>query len=275
MIFAFLHKLLQRKYLCDENESMDEIGNSSPQPVNSSDKHVWKESMETILKSWRREASVNLWLQLASYYYYSSIADFLTYPSIVLSAGTSIGVFGLQDTLAGKYVASVLVLSAGVLTSLLKHSRASEKSQTFMLCSKDYYMLIRDIDYILTTEPADRASPTDVLQKVKITYDRIVDMQLDPPLHIIRKYNSKFKRSLEETLIQSNLDTAQALFDRTSDHRQRHSPMSRIDYCNIHTPEITVELSQPPISTRVTNMFFKGGSFRGSEPVSPSVATQV
>lgn len=153
----------------------------------------WDESHDNLLKLWRKQASINLWLQLASNYYYAKLNDYLSYPAIIVSAATSIGVFGSDNSLAGKFAISILALIAGTLTAINKHCRAPEKSQEFALRAKDYYTFIREIDFIMSTKREERPVMSETLERVKATYDRIVDMQMEPPIHVIRDYEKKFR----------------------------------------------------------------------------------
>ena len=153
----------------------------------------WNESHDMLLKLWRKQASINLWLQLASNYYYTRMNDYLTYPAIIVSAATSIGVFGSDDSLKGKFAISILALLSGILTAINKHCRAAEKGQEYALRAKDYYTFIREIDFILSTSKEERPSMTETLERVKSAYDRIVDMQMEPPIHVIRDYEKKFR----------------------------------------------------------------------------------
>lgn len=159
----------------------------------------WNENHDNLLQNWRKQASINLWLQLASNYYYTRLNDYLSYPAIIVSAATSIGVFGIDDNLGGKLAISVMALVTGILTAINKHCRAAEKGQEFALRAKDYYTFIREIDFILSTSRDERGDLGETLERVKNTYDRIVDMQLEPPIHVIRDYEKKF-RPLENSL---------------------------------------------------------------------------
>lgn len=171
----------------------------------------WHEGHDNLLRIWRKQAAINLWLQLASNYYYHKLNDCLSYPSIIISAATSIGVFGSDNSMVGKYAISILALMSGILTAVNKHCRAAEKSQEFALRAKDYYTFIREIDFILSICKDERKDMGETLERIRSTYDRIVDMQLEPPIHIVREYEKKFK-PLEASL-----------FDLSSEMRSRSS----------------------------------------------------
>ena len=159
----------------------------------------WTDAHDRLLTTWRKQASISLWLQLASNYYYARLNDYLSYPVMVFSTATSIGVFGLNDSLTGKFTISIISLISGMITAVNKHCRAPEKSQEYALRAKDYYTFIRELDFLLATDKEERSDLGETIERIKNTYNRIVDMQLEPPIHILREYEKKF-RPLEASM---------------------------------------------------------------------------
>lgn len=184
----------------------------------------WTDAHDNLLKVWRKQSTINLWLQLASSYYYARLNDYFSYPSIIISAATSISVFGNDNSLGGKFAIAILALLSGILTAINKHCRAAERGQEFALRAKDYYTFIRDIDFILATHKDERSDMGETLERVKSTYDRIIDMQLEPPIHIIREYEKKFK-PLEASFL---TDLQSEMRSNKSDTSQRMTPPIRI-----------------------------------------------
>ena len=166
--------------------------------------HDWRESHQLLLHEWKRQAAVCLWLQIASHYHYSRINNILTYPTVIITAFTSVGVWGIEGSTAGKYVMSSVSLVAGILATVSKHCRAAEKSNEFQLRSKEYLAIIREIDYILALDEDQRPEVGETLMRIRATFDRIMDLQLDPPLRVIRAYEDRF-RSLESSMFGSAL----------------------------------------------------------------------
>lgn len=212
--------------MADEDHLAKEVRNTSPikiqtqeplyitsAPVLRSDAQ-WHDAHESLLKTWRRQASINMWLQTASSYYYRRMNGYLAYPSILLSAVTSIGVFGIDtcdNALGGKYITSCMSLISAFLIGINKHAQAAEKAQEFMLRSRDFYSMIRDIDVLLSTPKHERGTCSEVMTRMRSEFDRIVNMSLDPPHHIILQYEKKF-RALEQDLydLQLKEDTPDA-----------------------------------------------------------------
>jgi hypothetical protein len=153
----------------------------------------WGTSHEDLLKNWRKQCTVSLWLSFASKYYFEKINNWLSYPSIVLSTISSVGIVGWDCDHVGMYVMSAAMLLAGILTTINKHLMAAEKSHEFYLRGKDYYALIRSIDYYLALDRDDRPSSDEVVLTLRTNLDKITDQQIDFPLYIIREYEKKFK----------------------------------------------------------------------------------
>lgn len=153
----------------------------------------WKEYHDNLLRQWRKHASISLWLSLASKYMYTRINNWLSYPVIVLSVGTSIGIAGLSCDPIGNYVMSGLTVLTAIFASINQHVKAAEKAHEFYMRAKDYYSLIREIDYILALDRSDRPEPNDTLLNLRNKFDKIIDQQYDFPLHIIREYEKKFR----------------------------------------------------------------------------------
>lgn len=148
----------------------------------------WTTKHDALLSSWRKQALLNLGICSASSLFYRRTNAWLTYPAIVLSGVTSVSVFGVDNTFEGKLVLAVLALTTGVLASINKQVHAAEKAQDFHLRSKDFYKIIRDIEYVLSLEFQDRPALTETMIRLRNAMDRVMDMVLDPPASVIKRY---------------------------------------------------------------------------------------
>lgn len=169
----------------------------------------WKQEHETILLSWRKIAAINMWLSLASKYMYERVNNWLAYPSVIMSVLTSIGVVGLDtcgDQSWANYLMSSVALVAAILTTINKHTGAAEKTHEFYVRSKEYYALIREIDYILALHIDDRPDAFETMVRLRAEMEKTIDNQMDFPLRIIREYEKKFK-PVESSLFNMNLDS--------------------------------------------------------------------
>lgn len=106
--------------------------------------------------------------------------------------------------MAGKFFMSGVTLMAGVLTTINKHFRAAERSNEHLLRAKEFLSLIRDIDYLLALDYEMRPNVTETIARLRDKYERISELQLDPPLRVIRYYEEKFK-SLERGMLGSDI----------------------------------------------------------------------
>lgn len=205
----------------------------------------WHEGHNKLLQHWRKQASINLWLQIASNYYYLRINDWLSYPSILLSASLSIGVFGLGTGLPGQFVSAVLAMMAGILVAINKHVGSPEKAQAHMLRSKDYYGFVRYLDCLLSTSFEERNPMSETMLRIKDNFNRIVDMSLEPPLSVVRTYENRF-RPIEKILfsplapapIPENIPTQQNIFvnDTFDENTAMSSKRSPTLYYPFSTP---------------------------------------
>lgn len=173
--------------------------------IEPSNINVWKPEYESIMVSWRKLAAINMWLAMASKYLYEQINNWLTYPSIIISVFMSIGIISINncsDKISHEtYILASLNLVSAILTTLNKHLSAAEKSHEFYVRSKEYYAIIREIDYVLSLNVKDRPDAYETIVRMRANLEKVVDSQMDFPLRIIRKYEEKFK-PLESSIFQ-------------------------------------------------------------------------
>jgi hypothetical protein len=142
---------------------------------------------------------------MASSYYYKRLNTFLAYPSIIVSTVASIGAFGFGQV--SKYVASSLSLLAAVLVALGQYTQSAQRAQDFVMRAKDFYAIIREIDFILSLPMTERENAPLTMSRVKVQFDRAVDMSLDPPIHIIRMYEKTY-HSLDPIIFENVIMTS-------------------------------------------------------------------
>ena len=234
---------------------------------------MWHDAHENLLKTWRRQASINMWLQTASSYYYRRMNGYLAYPSILLSAVTSIGVFGIDtcnNALGGKYITSCMSLASAFLIGINKHAQAAEKAQEFMLRSRDFYSMIRDIDVLLSTPKEERGTCSEIMTRMRSEFDRILNMSLDPPHHIILQYEKKF-RALEQDLYDLHFkDDDQEHAAQTPQHKRQPDTAGQVE---IHVDRDSRPAPNSPIY-RMKNPTTTAGLSEAAETmVSQYVAT--
>lgn len=233
-------------------------------PINPAQQ--WRLSHQALLHEWKRQAAVCLWLQIASHYHYSKINNWLTYPTVIITAFTSVGVWGIEGSEAGKYIMSSVSLFAGILATVSKHCRAAEKSNEYQLRSKEYLGIIREIDYILALDEDQRPEVGETLLRIRSAFDRIMDLQLDPPLSVIRLYEERFK-SLESSMFGSQLVKELESSHASESSDERGPPKPAIDgRPQIKVPGGVGGSNGGPLTSRV-GMPRSGGSM--ASPTSP------
>lgn len=144
----------------------------------SSDKESsWDSATDLLLTSWMNEARKASRVQLTSYYFYQRINNWITYPSILLSAFASIGTFATEEQKIPslKFCLAAAAFVSGTLVAVNKQLRAAEKSQEHLLKAREFEKLIRDIEYIQSQRGSE------ALVQLKADFERITANQPQPP----------------------------------------------------------------------------------------------
>jgi len=149
---------------------------SSQEDRSSSSLGSWDNATDVLLSSWRHEAKRAAQVQTESYYFYQRIHNWITYPSILLSAFASIGTFAtVHDTASLKFAIATSSFVSGTLVAINKHLRAAEKSQEHQSKSREFEKLVRDIDFITSQQRSE------ALVQLKADFERITSNQPQPP----------------------------------------------------------------------------------------------
>jgi hypothetical protein len=158
----------------------------------------WDDHHDALLKTWKRQASINHWLQLASAYYYAKVNNWMAYPTILVSALTSVGIFASDDRIV-KYVLASLSLASACVIAINKQTRVAEKAEDYGSKARELGKFIRDLNFLLTLKRDQRPDVRESITKLRCDFDRINDTQSEPPLNIVRMYEKNHK-SIESTL---------------------------------------------------------------------------
>jgi hypothetical protein len=158
----------------------------------------WDETHEALIKSWRKQACINIWLQQASSYYYERISVLTTYPCIFSSAFSATCIF-VSNHPAVRFVIAGLSLASCVLLATNRHSRAPEKAAQYSSTARDYASFIRYINFVSILAEVQKPPVKETISKLRADFDKINETQLDPPLYIIRAYEQNHK-SIEASL---------------------------------------------------------------------------
>lgn len=208
----------------------------------------WNAQYDMLLKTWRKQCAINMWLQLSSYYHYRRINRWLSYPSIIFSAVASVGIFSMADSCSDdiqveRYVMGSFSLISAMLMSINNHIRSTERSHEHLQCSNNFLKLIRSLDYVLALNYDDRPSPTEVIAEYRASIDKILDVQPNPPMHIIKDYDKthkSFESSMFEDLEREMIITKES-FQQNPDFL-RHMIQRRLFSAGHSQPKTDVEI---------------------------------
>lgn len=187
-----------------ERTSLDEITayiettSASSTSDDSAHSSRWEAAHDDLLRTWRKEASINLWLQSSSAYYFQTLNNLLTYPAIVFGTTTSVGIFASQNH-ALQYVLAGLSMASAIMTTFNRQLRAAEKAEQYNIKARDYAMFVREINYIIAMAHDQRPHVRETITRMRIGLDRIMQTQNEPPMHIIRLYE-RTHPSLEQSI---------------------------------------------------------------------------
>lgn len=230
------------------------------------DNIVWTTEHENILKEWKIRCFINLWLQENSSYFYSSLNNFLTYPIIVLSTITATLLFA-SDSIFLKYTVGTLNLLIGILMSLSLQIRPDEMLHQYQIIVQKYYTLLREIDTCLSLTKDMRQNPALMLEKVGVEMDTLMDIQLDPPFRIVRKFENLY--GTLDTLLYGEDVLNMMHNDQKTDnvvHRLRNMQVSEMNMANSFRKR-SIRKSISAMEVLARRSFFEINN-------SPSVSTQ-
>lgn len=152
----------------------------------------WSDDHEKILKEWKARSFVNMWLQMKTGYFYSTVNDLLTYPIIVISSISSAALFAIHSNNTYRLVIAMMSMIVVILTGIMLEMSPGQRIEQHMSCTKRYAMLIRNIDFCLSIPRQMRAPPMSLIDKVSSEMDFIADNEDVIPKVIIWRFEKKF-----------------------------------------------------------------------------------
>jgi hypothetical protein len=166
----------------------DEVESSLASSLVGTPRVLWDAGHEELLRAWRKESTMNTILQTSSSHHYQWWNSFLTYPTILISAGTSIGMFSTNESVPLRFVLGGLALLGGCLTAWNRQMRAAERSEQYALKAREHAAFVRDVNYVLTLKHDVRPDVKETIGKLRVTFDKMFESQVEPPLSVIRRY---------------------------------------------------------------------------------------
>jgi len=162
---------------------------------------TWTPEQETILKTFAEKSSCYRYLNYDSYIYYKTIDHRFSLPIIILStlAGSaSLGSNNLPEWATMITLASAVVnIITGIMGTLQRFLNTSELTAQHFTSSVEFGRLSRDITVVLTLPREDRnVDGNKFLETCANEYNRLVDQSAAPPKFILKKFETKFKKTV-------------------------------------------------------------------------------
>lgn len=162
---------------------------------------TWTPEQETILKTFAEKSSCYRYLNYDSYIYYKTIDHRFSLPIIILStlAGSaSLGSNNLPEWATIITLASAVVnIITGIMGTLQRFLNTSELTAQHFTSSVEFGRLSRDVTVILALPREDRnVDGNKFLETCANEYNRLVDQSAAPPKFILKKFETKFKKTV-------------------------------------------------------------------------------
>jgi len=184
----------------------------------------WNGQIERILSEEGERALCYSWLHTHSQKRYTTMNNYITIPTIVLStiAGTaSIGSQSLfSDPAASSIGIGALSLTVSVLNTLASHFGWAARKEAHRMTSSSYSKIHRFIMIELSLPRTERMEAQDMLKVVRDQLDRLHENSPQIPDQIIRKFKKQFGDTtphLSKPDITNGLDPIQV-------HKEGQSP---------------------------------------------------
>ena len=184
----------------------------------------WNGQIERILSEEGERALCYSWLHTQSQKRYTTMNNYITIPTIILStvAGTaSIGSQALfNDPAASSVGIGVLSLTVSVLNTLASHFGWAALKESHRMTSSSYSKIHRFIMIELSLPRTERMEAQDMLKVVRDQLDRLHENSPQVPDQIIQKFRKQFGEStphLSKPDITNGLDPIEV-------HKEGQSP---------------------------------------------------
>lgn len=157
---------------------------------------MWNDEERMLLNEVKKQCLFGLYLHSQSAYINHVIYNFLVVPNIVIGGVLSVSLFTAESS-GWKIAGGALAITSTVLTGLVRHTGAAEKAQVHCLVMREYQRLVQDINMYLHS-PIENT--TEVIQNVRKEMDKIISMQPDPSIWMLRRFNNKYRTKFESMM---------------------------------------------------------------------------
>ena len=176
-------------YFCKVSCNMEEDCNLSIESSVNYTKH-WNKQHEELLEKWCIKLYAQMWLQQKSMYYFNSVNNWLTYPTIVSSL-SSATLFSTNN-IAAKYTIGALSLATAIITGLTRHIKPAEKTQQHATALLQYQEMIHTITTCLNLPLEMREDPRQFIRDIESKMKTWNEKQAMPPPHIIYWFERQY-----------------------------------------------------------------------------------
>jgi hypothetical protein len=171
--------------------------NINTESINSAQ---WKREEEDLLASWAERAAGYAWMHSQSSKLYTTRANRIGVPAVVLSIVAGSAVFSTinsnedaQYNTEMKVGIGAINLLTAVLSGLRNFLNYDTFAETHRNSSVQFSSFYRIISAELTLPPSDRVNPKDFIKTTRIQYDKLVETAQIIPSSIVNNFNRIFK----------------------------------------------------------------------------------
>ncbi len=154
----------------------------------------WRDSDVEMLRKWKSQCFVHMWLQSGSCYLYRLVYNILSFPIIILSTVTS-GTLFASNTFEGtkiKYVAASGALVSAVLAALIRQLEPVEKAEQYSMTTSRYHNIIRDLDSCLAMRDDLRDPAKTFIDRVRTEMNAISTIEPTPSIFVVAAFRRRF-----------------------------------------------------------------------------------
>lgn len=157
-------------------------------------KHAWDTAQEHILKKWKCQLFVHMYMQAEARAYFRGLYNWMSTPVILLNTSASAAIFLSTRSDVKDYILLAMTLSAAVLATLTRSMQVAELYQQHGSSCLRYSSLLHDIESVLNMRIDLRPSALSYIEKVKSDMDNIMSAQAEPPDHVVRSFERTYGR---------------------------------------------------------------------------------
>lgn len=159
---------------------------------------MWSENERQVLKELKKTCLIHMYLQSGSAFLNYILHNAITLPNIALGAVTSVSIFSTLQP-QWRMASGAMAICSTVLTGLSRQLAPGERAQLHASVTKQYQSVVRNINTKLLLEPVEEERQH-FIDHTKSEIDRLLSLQPEPSLWIIRRFENKYQDRVEKAL---------------------------------------------------------------------------